>query len=531
MYRILIADSLPADILQQYQQDNIEIDNQIGISKEELIKILSQYDGLVVRSRTKVTAEVLEAAGSRLKVIGRAGAGVDNIDTAEATRRGIIVMNTPGGNTIAATEHTIALLLAMLRNISPAHSSMQDQRWDRKTYLGNEIFEKTVGIVGLGKIGREVARRLAAFEAKLIGYDPIMTREVADRLGIELVDLDELLKRSDIISIHAPKMPETINLLNSDNLSTCKPGAVIVNCARGGIINEAALVEALDNGSVAAAAIDVFESEPPSQWALAQHPKVLSTPHLGASTEEAQTKVAGQVLQQMIAYFTEGVAINAVNFISVDPKIQPLVTPYFELGRRLGLLASQLREDRLKEITIRFYGDVAELPLKPIASHLVSGALKAGSGGDVDLINMVNALSIAREKGVELELVQKDSTLANLTNLIACDFKSDSGTVHLAGTVYAPGVYRLVEYQGFSVDAELFDHLLIVENEDVPGIIGKVGTLLGDRGINISQMSCGRIKDAKNAVNIFTVEGQIEDSLVKEVSSINGIRRVERARI
>ena len=533
MQRILIADSLPAEILQQYQKDGIEIDNQSGISREDLIKVLPEYDGLVVRSRTKVTADVLAAAGSRLKVIGRAGAGVDNIDTAEATRRGIIVMNTPGGNTIAATEHTIALLLAVLRNISPAHSSMMEQRWDRKTYLGNEIFEKTIGIVGLGKIGREVAKRLAAFEAKLIGYDPIMTRDVADRLGIELVELDELLKRSDIISIHAPEMPETIDLLNSENLSTCKPGAVIVNCARGGIINEAALVEALDKGWVAAAAIDVFESEPPTEWALAQHPKVLATPHLGASTAEAQTKVAGQILEQMIAYFEEDVAVNAVNFISVDPKIQPQISPYFELGRRLGLLASQLRDGRLKSISIRFYGDVASLPLKPIASHLVAGALKAksGSGADVDLVNMVNALSIAREKGVDLELVQKDSTLANLTNLIACDFVSENATVHLAGTVYASGIYRLVEYQDFVVDAELTDQLLIVENEDVPGIIGKVGTLLGDNGINISQMSCGRIKDARNAVNIFTVEGETGGSLTGNVAKVDGVRRVALAKI
>lgn len=532
MYRILVADSLPAQILQQYQKDGFEIDNQSGISREDLIEKLPQYDGLVVRSRTKVTAEVLQA-GSKLKVIGRAGAGVDNIDTAEATRRGIIVMNTPGGNTIAATEHTIALLLAMLRNISPAHSSMLEQRWDRKTYLGHEIYGKTIGIVGLGKIGREVAKRLAAFDAKLIGYDPIMTRDVADRLGIELVDLDELLKRSDIISIHAPKMPETIDMLNRDNLATCKPGAVIVNCARGGIINEKALVEALDNGPLAAVAVDVYSSEPPTEWDLAKHPKVLATPHLGASTEEAQTKVAGQVLEQMITYFSEGVALNAVNFISVDPKIQPVVAPFFELGHRIGLMASQLRDGRLKEVSIRFYGEVAALPLKPIASHLMAGALKAkaGSQADVDLVNMVNAISVAREKGVELELIQKDSPLANLTNLIACDFKSENGMVHLSGTVYAHGIYRLVEYQDFNVDAEISNKMLIIENEDVPGIIGKIGTLLGEQGINISQMSCGRTKDTRNAVNIFAYEGEISNDLISQLTSISGIRSAVKVQI
>ena len=288
MFRILIADSLPEAIIDQYRSDKIEIDNRAGISKDELIEALPEYDGLVVRSRTKVTADVLEHA-KKLKVIGRAGAGVDNIDTKEATRRGIIVENTPGGNTIAATEHTIALILAALRNISPAAGAMKAESWDRKKYMGNELFQKTVGIIGLGKIGREVAKRVKAFETTLLGYDPILSSEMADRMGIKLVGIDELIAQSDVITIHAPKMPETINMINAERLKKCKSNALLINCARGGIVNEADLAAALDSGHLSMAAVDVFESEPPIDWTLAMHPKVLATPHLGASTRDTGT--------------------------------------------------------------------------------------------------------------------------------------------------------------------------------------------------------------------------------------------------
>lgn len=530
MYRILIADTLPESVLERYDQfPDIAVDNRAGISPEELKAALPEYDGLVVRSRTRVTAEVLEA-GSRLKVIGRAGAGVDNIDTTEATRRGIIVMNTPGGNTIAATEHTIALMLAALRNVPSANASLREGKWDRKSYLGQELFEKTVGIIGLGKIGREVARRLSAFGATLLGYDPILTREMADRLGVELVGLEELLRRSDIITIHAPRIPETINLINGERLALCKDGVVLVNCARGGIVNEGDLLAGLNSGKVAAAALDVFEQEPPENWELVQHPRVVATPHLGASTREAQTKVADQILQQMIEYFRTGVALNAVNFISVDAKLQPIITPYYELAHRLGLLFSKIRKGRLKEVAIRFYGKVSELPLEPIASHLMAGALKAGPQDgdslDVDFLNMVNSLAIAREKGIEIEITRKDHHHTGHTNIVAGHFATEEETVYLAGSVLAKGIYRLVQLNEYDVDADLDDDMVIIENEDVPGIIGKVGTLLGEAGINISHVSSGRIKEKKTAVNIFNVEGQWEPDLPRQLEGIDHVRRV-----
>jgi D-3-phosphoglycerate dehydrogenase len=316
MHKILIADSLPQDILSKYDKsENITVDNRSGISKEELINILPHYDGLVVRSRTKVTADVI-AAANNLKVIGRAGAGVDNIDTAEATKRGIIVMNTPGGNTIAATEHTIAMLLAAMRNIPRANMSLLDEKWDRKTYIGRELYEKTIGVLGLGKIGFGVAKRLAAFDSNILVYDPIVSKDIADSIGAKLVELDELLEKSDIITIHAPKIPETIDLINKDRLKKCKDGVVIVNVARGGIINEADLLDALNSGKVSTAALDVYSSEPPADFELVKHPNVIATPHLGASTKEAQDKVADMILEQMLDYFEKNVARNAVNISS-----------------------------------------------------------------------------------------------------------------------------------------------------------------------------------------------------------------------
>lgn len=314
MFKIIVADSLPAYILEKYNSQEVVVEDKKGISAEDLAKVIGVYDGLVVRSRTKVTPDIIEA-GSKLKVIGRAGAGTDNIDKEKATEKKIIVMNTPGGNTIAAAEHTIAMLLSALRNIPRAYKSMLEGRWDKKLYTGNEIFGKTIGIVGVGKIGSEVAKRLLAFESKILIYDPFVDKDAAAKMNAEKVELDELMKRSDIITVHAPKMPETIDLVNKDNLKLCKDGVVIVNCARGGIINEADLLDALNSGKVAKAAVDVYTKEPLEDYTLVQHEKVTAAPHLGASTIEAQEKVGEMILDQMIDYLKTGNIRNAVNTI------------------------------------------------------------------------------------------------------------------------------------------------------------------------------------------------------------------------
>ena len=530
-YRVLVADSLPGDVLEAWQNETLEVMNRAGISAEELKQEIQNADALVVRSRTKVTADLLQAA-SRLKVIGRAGAGVDNIDLSAATRSGIIVMNTPGGNTIAATEHTIGLMLAALRNIPQAHLSMKEHQWDRKRFIGRELFEKTIGIIGLGKIGREVARRLSAFQVNLLGYDPFLTPELADRLGVKLVSLDELFQQADIITLHTPKMPETLNLVNKDRLAQCKDGVVIVNCARGGLVNEQDLLEALNAGKVGAAAFDVFENEPPQNWELVDHPRVIATPHLGASTREAQEKVARQILEQIAYFFETGVPKNAVNFMAVDEKLLPVLQPYFELAYRLGQAGAQIGSSnghaRLTAVSVRFYGDVTKLPVDPITSHLLMGVFRksSGNGQPTEFINAVNAMPLARERGVEIEISRKDHPLTSHTHLIACDFHFGNEMVHLSGTVYAKGIFRLVEFDKYNVDANLNGSMIIIENEDVPGVIGKTGLILADHRINIAHVSSGRLKESGTAVNIFNVEGEITPAVLEEIQNIPQVKRV-----
>ncbi len=531
-YRVLVADSLPADVLKQWSTESMEVLNRSGISADDLKKEIAEVDALVVRSRTKVTEDLLKA-GSRLKVVGRAGAGVDNIDLKAATRLGVIVMNTPGGNTIAATEHTIGLMLAALRNIPQAHHAMKQHNWDRKSFIGRELYEKTIGIIGLGKIGREVARRLSAFQVTLLGYDPFLTPELADRLGVRLVTLDELFQQSDIITLHTPKIPETMNLVNKERLDQCKDGVVIVNCARGGLVNEADLLEALNSGKVGAAAFDVFESEPPENWELVDHPRVIATPHLGASTREAQEKVARQILEQIAYFFETGVPKNAVNFMAVDEKLLPVLQPYFELAYRLGQAGAQVGkpvagDNRLTAISMRFYGDVTQLPVDPIASHLLMGVFRKSSGENqpTEFINAVNAMPLARERGIEIEISRKDHPLTSHTHLIACDFHFGDVMVHLSGTVYAKGIFRLVEFGDYNVDANLNGSMIIIENEDVPGVIGKTGLILADHKINIAHVSSGRRKNTKTAVNVFNVEGPIDSDLLAEIQAIPQVKQV-----
>ena len=523
MFKILIADSLPNEILEKYnKKENVSVENKSGISKEDLIEILPQYDGLVVRSRTKVTSEVLEKADN-LKVIGRAGAGVDNIDTTAATNRGIIVMNTPGGNTIAATEHTIAMMLAAMRNIPRANMSMLEDKWDRKTYMGHELFEKTIGVIGLGKIGFGVAKRIASFDTKILVYDPIVTKNVADRIGAKLVELDELLEKSDVITIHAPKIPETMNMINKEKLAMCKDGVVFVNCARGGIINEKDLLAALESGKVAKAAIDVYSSEPPSDYTLAKHANVIATPHLGASTEEAQVKVADMILVQMMEYFEKNVARNAVNFISIDAEIQPIIAPYFELAEKLGKLFSQFKQGRLQEVTIRFYGDILQVPVEPISAHLMVGALK---GAETELINPVNSLAISRDRGISIEIAKKDLALTSHSNLIACDFKTDSGFYHFTGTVFAKNQFHLTECGEFTCDANLEGNMLFVENEDIPGVVGHLGIALANYNVNIGHLSLGRIKEKNIALNVFNLDSILGEGVMEELKNVKGVKQV-----
>jgi D-3-phosphoglycerate dehydrogenase len=524
MFKVLIADTLPKEIIKKYNQNpDLQIDDKAGISKEDLITAIPVYDGLVVRSRTKATADILEA-GKNLKVIGRAGAGVDNIDSQSATSHGIIVMNTPGGNTIAAAEHSVAMMLSTIRNIPNANSDMKQEKWEKKKYTGNELYEKTIGIIGLGKIGREVAKRLSAFDTTLLVFDPILTTDMARQLGVKLVeDLAELLEKSDIITIHAPKMAETIDLINKDKLKRCKDGVIIINCARGGIVNEQDLLDALNSGKVAKAALDVFSSEPPSDYLLAKHPNVVATPHLGASTEEAQAKVADQILSQMEEYFTKNVARNAVNFPSVEPEMQKIITPYFHLAERLGSVFRGMKSGRLKEITMRFYGDILALPVEPIAAHLIVGALK---GTETELVNPVNGFAICKDRGISIEMVKKDKLLTSHTNLISCDLKTDVGFYHFAGTVFAKDIFHLTECGEFSCDANLDGHMLFIENDDIPGVVGHLGIALASYKVNIGFLSLARLKEKNIALNIFTLDSPIGEGVVEDLKKVKGVKQV-----
>lgn len=532
MYKILVADRLPAEILAKYDKTkDISVVNKSGISMNDLIKELPEYDGLIVRSRTKVRADLL-AVAKNLKVIGRAGAGVDNIDTVEATKRGIIVMNTPGGNTMAATEHTIAMMLSGLRNISKANASMIKGEWNRKAFLGHEIYQKTIGVIGLGKIGREVATRLKAFGAKIIGYDPILTSDAAARIGVKLVDLNDIFEKADIITMHVPKMAETMNMINTETINKCKDGVVFINCARGGIINEADLLDALERGKVGMAAVDVWSSEPPADFKLAQHPRVLSTPHLGASTQEAQEKVAEQIMEQMLDFFNNNVARHAINFVSVAPELQAVIAPYFELAKRMGSLYNQIKTGRLKEISVRYYGAVLDVPVEPITSYLLVGALKSATENpDIEHVNPVNALSLARERGVSIEIAKKDTPLTVHTNAIACDFITENETIHLAGSALGQNLFHLVEFADYKIAAELNGQMIFVENDDVPGIIGKVGTTLGDVNINIAQMSSARNSENNAALNVFNVSGNLQSDLIGKLETIKSINSVHIAKI
>jgi D-3-phosphoglycerate dehydrogenase len=523
MYKILIADALPKDIIEKYNGTaNLQVDDKAGISKEDLITAIPEYDGLVVRSRTKVTAEIIDAA-KNLKVIGRAGAGVDNIDSQAATSRGIIVMNTPGGNTIAAAEHSIAMMLSTIRNIPNANSDMKQEKWEKKKHTGNELFEKVIGIIGLGKIGREVAKRLIAFDTTLLVFDPLLTSDMADRLGVKLVELDELLEHSDIITIHAPKMPETIDLINKDRLKRCKDGVILINCARGGIVNEQDLLDALNSGKVAKAALDVFSSEPPNDFTLAKHLNVVATPHLGASTEEAQTKVADQILAQMEEYFNKNVARNAVNFESVEPEMQKIIAPYFGLAERLGSVFRGMKSGRLKEMSIRFYGDILELPIEPISAHLIVGALK---GTETELVNPVNAFAICKDRGISIEIAKKDKVLTSHTNLISCDLKTDTGFYHFAGTVYAKDIFHLTECGEFSCDANLDGHMLFIENDDIPGVVGHLGISLASYKVNIGFLSLARLKKKNIALNIFTLDSPIGVGVIEDLKKVKGVKQL-----
>jgi len=527
--KILITDGLAEEGLNVLRSHGeLEVDLRKGISKDELKKIIKDYDALIIRSGTKVTADVLEAAGGRLKVIGRAGIGVDNVDVHEATKRGVVVMNTPEANAITTAEHTIALMLSLARNIPQAHYSLKSGRWERNRFRGRELYEKTLGVIGLGKIGKLVAERARGLGMRVMAYDPFLSKEAMEKLGIEAATLEELLEKADVVTVHTPLNNETRNLIDRDALARMKPTAMVINCARGGIVDEGALAEAVREGTIAGAAVDVYSEEPPQadNPLLALEENIVHTPHLGASTLEAQTKVGTAIAEQIVDFFTTGVVRNAVNMPSLPKELVAAVRPYLVLAEKLGKLQGQLCKGGIKEIAVEYSGDVATFDTNPLTVSVLKGFLTPIM--DIS-VNHVNAPLIAEERGIEV-VETKTSKAANFTNLIRVRVKTEEGEKSVAGTIFGESEPRIVSIDGYSLDAVPEGCLLVSENLDVPGVIGSLCTKLGEMGINIARMHLGREKMGGRAIALINVDSpvprEVIDTLV-ELPNIIDVTQVE----
>ena len=534
MPRVLITDNLAPvglDILNA--TEGIEVDVRDGINKEdtreELKAALAEADGIIIRSATKLRPDVLEGQ-TRLKAIVRAGVGTDNIDKDAATRAGIVVMNTPGGNTISTAEHTIAMLLSLARNIAPAAQSMREGRWDRKKYTGSQVAGKTIAIVGLGRIGQEVARRCQGLQMTVIGYDPVMSAERAAEMGVELVgDVDDLVARCDFLTVHTPLNDYTRDLINADRMAKMKPGARLINCARGGIINEADLADAIESGHIGGAALDVFTSEPPTDRRLVELPQVLSVPHLGASTEEAQEQVALEAAEIMAGFLMRGEIRHPVNMAPVSAKEMESVGPYLNLAYRLGTLVGQLPHEPVGKVQLTFRGEAASKPTDLITSAFTAGLLSRVMEESVQIIN---ASMLARERGLEI-VEQKSSETGNFATLVSatvtCGVGPDCQELHVAGTMFGESFLRLVRVDDFQLDAYLDGQLIIYRHRDVPGLIGAVGTLLGEADVNISHMAVGRkaAEPGGEAIGVLNLDSKPPQSVLDRIAALDQVSSVQ----
>jgi len=517
--RILVTDGLsPRGIEVLRQAEKSEVDVRERLSANDLLGCIDNYDGLIVRSATKVTAPVLQAT-RRLKVVGRAGVGVDNVDVEAATARGILVMNAPSGNTLTTAEHTFSLLLALAKNVPQATASMKGGRWEKKAFLSVEVAGKTLGVIGLGRIGGEVARRAKGFAMRIVAYDPFISEDAAAALGVELVDLPDLFRRADFITIHTPLTPETHHLIDGNAIAQMKRGVRIVNCARGGIIDEAALHEALKAGKVAGAALDVFEQEPITNSLLFELGNFICTPHLGASSEEAQENVAVEIAQQVVDYLQKGIIRNAVNAPSMDPELYKVLKPYLTLSEKLGRLASQLAEGRMQEVRIDYRGEIAGYDPAPLTAAVVKGALDPFME---DAVNYVNSLALAKGRSIRV-IESKVLEEADYTSLITVAVKSDRGTSEVAGTLFSHREPRVVRIDEFRLEAIPEGYLLIFSNLDVPGVIGTIGTLLGKHQVNIAGMQLGRERPGGRAVSVVNVDNPVPAHVLEEIRRLPNI--------
>ena len=521
-YKILVSDSLSEKGIKILKDEkDFEVTVNTKLTPEELKKEIKKYDALVVRSATKATAEIIESADN-LKVIGRAGVGVDNVDVESATKKGIVVMNTPGGNTLSTAEQTIAMILALSRKTPQAYCSMKSGKWDRKSFMGTELNGKVLGIVGFGRIGKEVAKRMSAFGMEIVAYDPFASSDSANILSVRIVDdLNEIWNNADFITIHTPLTEETKYLFNKNTFPKLKNGVRIINCARGGIINEKDLCEALASGKVAGAALDVFENEPlDADSPLLKYENLILTPHLGASTEEAQENVAIDVAKQIVDMLKNGDIKNAVNFPSISPEELSRIKPYLGLSEKLGALLANLEKGRYTEINIEYFGEICDLNTMPLTTAIVQGLLRPILK---DTVNCVNALSIAKERGIKITET-KTKELKDFAHLISVVVKIEKGKeISISGTLFGLNDIRVVRINGFHVDASPEGHMLICENIDKPGFVGSIGTLLGANNINIASMTLGRKQKGEKALVVFNIDNPISPTLLEKIKKLEQI--------
>jgi D-3-phosphoglycerate dehydrogenase len=516
MFKILVSDALSDEglgILKNSKE--FVVDVKTGLKPAELKSIIGEYDALLVRSATKVTQEIIDA-GSKLKIIGRAGVGLDNVDLKAATAKGIVVMNTPGGNTISTAEHTMTMILALSRNIPAADLSMKKGEWKRKDFMGVELYNKTMGIMGLGRIGMEVAKRCLAFGMRVKAFDPFLSKEVADQVGVELVAKEDIYKNADYITVHVPLTEETTGMISDKEFAMMKTGVRVINCARGGIIDEEALARSLESGKVAGAALDVYKEEPPKELKLAKVSNMVLTPHLGASTEEAQVNVAIEIAHQVADALSGKGIRNAANYPSVDSETYYVLQPYINLCEKLGSFVSQISDGAIHEVNIVYCGDIAKHDAAPLTMALMKGLL---SPILQDTVNFINSMALAKERGIRVT-ESKSQQAEEFVTLISLEVKTDKETHRVAGSLFTKTEPRIVKIDEFYVEAIPMGCMLIMHNWDKSGIIGNLGTLMGEYKINIAAMSFGREKQGGRALTVLNVDSCVSADILERVKKL-----------
>jgi D-3-phosphoglycerate dehydrogenase len=524
MFKVLVTDPISDLGLQQLNEaDDVVVDKKTGLKEDELAAIIGDYDALLVRSQTKVTDRIMEA-GKKLKVIGRAGVGVDNIDLEAATKRGIVVINAPDGNTIATCELTFAMMMSTARQIPQAYKKTVSGEWDRKSFVGVELRAKVLGIIGMGRIGSEVAKRAKVFGMEVIGYDPFLTQDRAEKMGVKLGSVNEIAKQADFITVHTPLTPETRHIIGKAQFAMMKKGVRIINCARGGIVDEVALVDAINQGIVAGAAFDVYEEEPPAaDHPFLNHPQIIVTPHLGASTIEAQENVAIDVSEEVLHILRNEPFKNAVNMPPVPANVLSVLQPYFHLGEKLGRFVGKLTESAVEEIIVNYAGDLSDVDTSPLTRHIVKGILVNHLA---DEVNIVNAMHMAKLREVNI-VVQKATAAKTFTNLVTVTLKSKKEEKTVAGTLLSGYGERIVQINQYPVDIAPEGTMLLISHNDKPGIIGRVGTLLGNNQVNIASMQVGRKVIGGSAIMVLTIDKEAPSDVLKELSQLTDLLNVK----